>query len=284
MAEKVFQLIDRLQKAEGAKAPAEKAAENANKALRETKERILRLETERAEADKTARRFGEELRKSRQKEKTAIDKLNEVTKMHRAEKSLRLQEARGRKEQQDARKALAGRVSYLMNKSALDDESRANARVDVKKLEQQLNAALKAKEKVTAALRRSKEANKVLSESMKVKGEELEKLQVDMQMRSWSKEKAAKRTAMDRESARKKSQFGKRAAANGGDSGSGADGHMGEVGEVSKSKGSALSRGSGFKIIKQLPRGREKVSKSNIRDVSCVLHFSFNFIYKPALK
>ena len=262
MAEKVFQLIDRLQRAEGAKAPAEKAAESANKALRETKERILRLETERAEADKTARRFGEELRKSRQKEKMATDKLAEVTKMHRAEKSLRLQEARGRKEQQDARKALAGRVSYLMNKSALDDESRANARVDVKKLEQQLTAALKSKEKVTAALRRSKEANKVLSESMKLKADELEKLQVDMQMRTWKKEKAGARTAKDREAARKKSQFGSRANATAGNDGRDNDAHADEPVSVSEGKGSALSRGSGFKIIKQLPRGREKVSTS----------------------
>ena len=51
----------------------------------------------------------------------ATDKLAEVTKMHRAGKSLRMQEARGRQEQPGAQGA--GReVSYLMNKSALDDE------------------------------------------------------------------------------------------------------------------------------------------------------------------
>ena len=131
MAEKVFQLIDRLQSAESAKEPAEQAAIQVGQQLRETKERILRLETERAEADKQARRFGEELRKSKNKYQNNQQKLNEVTKMHRAEKELRLREARGRQEQQEARKALAGRVSYLMNKAALDDESRANARVDV---------------------------------------------------------------------------------------------------------------------------------------------------------
>ena len=52
MAEKVFQLIDRLQQAESAKQPAEQAAVKVGQDLREAKERILRLETERAEAGK----------------------------------------------------------------------------------------------------------------------------------------------------------------------------------------------------------------------------------------
>ena len=81
----------------------------------------------------------------------------------------------------------------------------------------------------------------MLGESMKVKAEELDKLQVDMQMRTWTREKAGERTAKDREEAKQKSQFGSMAPA-----------------AMSEGKRSLLSKGSGFKIVKQLPRGREK--------------------------
>ncbi len=258
MAEKVFQLIDRLQQAEQAKRPAEEAAERVGKEVREAKERILRLETERAAADKQARRFGEELRKSRLEAKSAKEKLGEQTKLHRSEKQLRLREARGRQEQAEARKALAGRVSYLMNKSALDDESRANARVDVKRLETQLQQSLKKNEHLHAQLRRSKEANKVLAESMRVKAEELDKMQVDHQMRTWDKEKAGKRADRDKEEIQNRLKFGaKGKQKGGGGGGAGADGGGGGGGDIEVS-GSSLSRGSGYTVFKQLPRGREK--------------------------
>jgi hypothetical protein len=249
MAEKVFQLIDRLQAAEQAKEPAEEAATRVGKDLREAKERILKLETERAEADKQARRFGEELRKERNRVEESKKKLNEVSKMHRSEKELRLREARGRQEQQEARKALAGRVSYLMNKAALDDESRANARVDVKKLETQLHSSMKKNESLNAQLRRLREANKVLTESMRIKADEMEKLQVESTMRNWgSQDQVNKRMEADKSSIRNKGKFGSRKSGGGSD-----DSVMDVAG-----KGSSLSRGSGYTIIKQLPRGREK--------------------------
>ena len=248
MAEKVFQLIDRLQTAEQAKLPAEEAAIRVGKELRETKERTLKLETERAEADKQARRFGEEVRRAKQDKQESQQKLVEVTKMHRSEKELRLREARGRQEQQEARKALAGRVSYLMNKAALDDESRANARVDVKKLETQLHQSLKKNENLSAQLARTKEANKVLTESMRMKADEMEKLQMEAQMRTWDKDKAEKRLQKDKSSIQKKGVFGSRRGGGGeGGSAMSVDG-----------KGANLSRGSGYTTIKQLPRGRER--------------------------
>ena len=269
MAEKVFQLIDRLQAAESAKEPAEQALVTVGLQLRETKERILRLETERAEADKQARRFGEELRRAKNKSNENVKKLTEVTKLHRSEKELRLREARGRQEQQEARKALAGRVSYLMNKAALDDESRANARVDVKKLEGQLHASMKKNETITAQLRRLNEANKVLTESMRIKGDALEKMQVESTMRNWSnQDKVNKRVNADKKSIAKKGKFGSRANKNGAGGGGGGSGGGGgggggggneSMGSVEiAGKGSSLSRGSGYTIIKQLPRGREK--------------------------
>ena len=280
MAEKVFQLIDRLQSAESAKAPAEEAAVQVGKNLREAKERVLRLETERAEADKQARRFGEELRKARQKTQVNQQKLQEVTKMHRSEKELRLREARGRQEQQDARKALAGRVSYLMNKAALDDESRANARVDVKKLETQLHRSMKENEKMNAHLRRTKEANKVLTESMRIKADELEKMQVESQMRTWDQDKANKRLQADKASIKKKGVFGSRGGSSNGGGGAGGS-------DVSvDGKGTSLSRGSGYTIIKQLPRGREKAmpglraEKDDERAISLLKKLQINEFFR----
>ena len=75
----------------------------------------------------------------------------------------------------ETRKTLSGRVSYLLNKSALDDESRANARIDVKKLRNKCTQSQKnAKNSITT--REAQEANKVLTEAMRLKHEEIEKL------------------------------------------------------------------------------------------------------------
>ena len=62
MAEKVFQLIERLKTAEAAKRPLETKVERMQKDLREANVRFVRVETERNDADKEARRFGAELK------------------------------------------------------------------------------------------------------------------------------------------------------------------------------------------------------------------------------
>ena len=62
-----------------------------------------------------------------------------------------MREQRARREAEETRKALSGRVSYLLNKSALDDESRANARIDVKKLEKQMHTVAKMRNSTIAA-------------------------------------------------------------------------------------------------------------------------------------
>ena len=97
MAEKVFQLIERLKTAEAAKRPLETKVERMQKDLREANVRFVRVETERNDADKEARRFGAELKKSRLAEQEAITKLQDMSKLYKAEKSLRMREQRARR-------------------------------------------------------------------------------------------------------------------------------------------------------------------------------------------
>ena len=270
MAEKVFQLIERLKDAEAAKRPLETKLDRMQKDLRDSNVRLVRVETERNDADKEARRFGNELRKSRAAEQEAITKAQDISKLYKAEKSLRTREQRARREAEETRKALSGRVSYLLNKSALDDESRANARIDVKKLEKQMQLIAKKCETLRSKLREAQEANKVLTEAMRLKHEEIEKLHVDSQMRKWDK-KAKRRAKQDMRNA-KNNVFGKRGNKNNMNNGYDDDDDddddddepMANV-KVRGGKRGGLSHGTGFSVIMKHPKGRTKVKIPGLR-------------------
>jgi hypothetical protein len=269
MAEKVFQLIERLKDAESAKKPLETKLDRMQKDLREANVRLVRVETERNDADKEARRFGNELRKSRTAEQEAITKAQDISKLYKAEKSLRTREQRARREAEETRKALSGRVSYLLNKSALDDESRANARIDVKKLEKQMQLIAKKCETLRSQLRESQEANKVLTEAMRLKHEEIEKLHVDSQMRKWDK-KAKRRAKQDMKNA-KNNVFGKRGNKNNMSGGYDDDGDDDDDdsyvanSKVRGGKRGGLSYGTGFSVVMKHPKGRTKVKIPGLR-------------------
>ena len=267
MAEKVFQLIERLKTAEAAKRPLETKVERMQKDLREANVRFVRVETERNDADKEARRFGAELKKSRLAEQEAITKLQDMSKLYKAEKSLRMREQRARREAEETRKALSGRVSYLLNKSALDDESRANARIDVKKLEKQMHTVAKKCETLRSQLREAQEANKVLTEAMRLKHEEIEKLHVDSQMRKWDK-KAKRRAKQDMKHA-KNNIFGKRGnkafAGYDDDDDDSDDENVIANAKMRGGKRSGLSHGTGFSVVMMQPKGRTKIKIPGLR-------------------
>ena len=267
MAEKVFQLIERLKTAEAAKRPLETKVERMQKDLREANVRFVRVETERNDADKEARRFGAELKKSRLAEQEAITKMQDMSKLYKAEKSLRMREQRARREAEETRKALSGRVSYLLNKSALDDESRANARIDVKKLEKQMHTVAKKCENLRSQLREAQEANKVLTEAMRLKHEEIEKLHVDSQMRKWDK-KAKRRAKQDMKHA-KNNIFGKRGnkafAGYDDDDDDSDDENVIANAKMRGGKRSGLSHGTGFSVVMMQPKGRTKIKIPGLR-------------------
>ena len=66
---------------------------------------------------------------------------------------------------------------------------------------------MKDNEKLNANVRKTKEANKVLIESMRIKADELEKMQVESQMKTWDKDKANKRMQADKNSIKKKGKY-----------------------------------------------------------------------------
>eukprot|EP00949_MAST-11_sp_MAST-11-sp1_P002944 g2944.t1 len=250
VAEKVFQLIDRLKVAEAARKPAEENAERLSLQLRETKGRILKLETERAEADKLARRFNNQLKKCQAELADAKKKVEETIRAMKAEKELRITEQQSKKDAEEARKALSGRVSYLMNKSALDEESRMTARVDVKRLEKEVHAKSKEAEQLRRKLRQAQEAVKVLTESMRIKSEEIERLHVESKQRAWDEE-AKSRAKNDAADARGKTFGSKSRRSKRAQGGSARNGN-------NSGASSSLMKGTGYATIMQLPRGREK--------------------------
>ena len=258
MAEKVFQLIERLKDAEAAKRPLEVAVDRMQKDLRESNIRVIRVETERNDADKEARRFGSELKKARKQAEDAVAKKEDTNKLYNAEKKLRNQEQRARREAEESRKALSGRVSYLLNKSALDDESRANARMDVKKLEKTCRELAKTVETLRSKLSNSQEANKVMAEAMRLKHEEIEKLRVDSKMRHWDK-KAKNRAKTDMRRA-KNNVFGKRGDGESINDPYGDDSDDDIVQSsntvVRGKKSSGLAHGTGFSVVMMVPKGR----------------------------
>ena len=207
MAEKVFLLIDRVKDAESMKIPLENTIARQKNDIKSAKTRLIRVEIERDEAEKEARRFGVELRKMKSVTKKTIVKLDGLKKLSSSEKLLRNREQRAKREIEESYKALSGRVSYLLNKSALDEESRANARIDVKKLEHQCREMNKTVENLRAKLRNAKETNKVLSEAMRLKEEEVEKLHVHSKLREWTKKSNNRTEVSDKQHA-----FGKRNA------------------------------------------------------------------------
>ena len=140
---------------------------------------------------------------------------------------------------------------------------------------------MKDNEKLNANVRKTKEANKVLIESMRIKADELEKMQVESQMKTWDKDKANKRMQADKNSIKKKGVFGSRGNSN-SNSGSGDNESSVEV----AGKGTSLSRGSGYTIIKQLPRGREKAmpglraEKEDERAISLLKKLQINEFFR----
>ena len=171
-----------------------------------------------------------------------------------------------RGEAEETRKALSGRVSYLLNKSALDDESRANARIDVKKLEKQMHTVAKKCENLRSQLREAQEANKVLTEAMRLKHEEIEKLHVDSQMRKWDK-KAKRRAKQDMRNA-KNNIFGKRRkqgfAGYDDDDDDSDDENVIANAKMRGGKRSGLSHGTGFNVVMMQPKGRTKIKDSEL--------------------
>ena len=262
----MFQLIERLKTAEAAKRPLETKVERMQKDLREANVRFVRVETERNDADKEARRFGAELKKSRLAEQEAITKLQDMSKLYKAEKSLRMREQRARREAEETRKALSGRV-YLLNKSALDDESRANARIDVKKLEKQMHTVAKKCETLRSQLREAQEANKVLTEAMRLKHEEIENRHVDSQMRKWDK-KAKRRAKQDMRNAKTIYLVNEETRHFNGyddDDDDSDDENVIANAKMRGGKRSGLSHGTGFSVVMMQPKGRTKIKIPGLR-------------------
>ena len=93
-----------------------------------------------------------------------------------------------RKDAEERNKILSGKLAYLINKSAIDDENQASARQDVKRLELQLQQAMADKVALDRENRNAKEANRVLAEAMQIKQKELEQMEIKSQIRAASKE------------------------------------------------------------------------------------------------
>ena len=93
-------------------------------------------------------------------------------------------DTQARKDAEERNKILSGKLAYLINKSAIDDENQASARQDVKRLELQLQQNLAEKVALDRENRSAKEANRVLAEAMQIKQKELEQMEIQSQIRA----------------------------------------------------------------------------------------------------
>lgn len=178
MAEKVFQLLERLKLAELGKT---KAVESLRKkesevtSLKKKNQRILRESTEEGK-----KRVKAELDK-----KVLMDQLSalkhhnqQLSTRCREEVKAKLSEHEQRKQAEEKIQTLGGRLNFLLNKLQADEEAKIVKDEDAKKVSAQLRALREKSVELTKKLNATGESNRIITQAMRMKQEELDQLQI----------------------------------------------------------------------------------------------------------
>lgn len=188
MADKTFQLIERIKVSEQKRAPAQRAAEKAARKVTELRTKLTRATEARIESQKKTKSCLKELGAAKRQVATLTHKLEHLTSLNQKEREAREREIKSRKETTEHNKVLSSKLSYLLNKSSIDDENQEAAKQDMKRVEIQLMQLTKDKAVLERQVRDAKNANRVLAEAMQIKQEEMDKLQVRSQMKAMEQE------------------------------------------------------------------------------------------------
>jgi len=173
MAEKVFQLLERLKLAELGK-------NRSMDALRKKEQEVLSLQKKNTHLIKENTKEGKARVKSDFDNKDLEEQIR-VIKKHssqlalkcKEECKLKMKEEGGKKESMEKLKTLNGRISFLLNKIQSDEEAKIVQREETKKMEGQLSKLLKKCEEFQKQIHELEEKNKITSERLRQSKEDL---------------------------------------------------------------------------------------------------------------
>ncbi|KAF4321420.1 hypothetical protein BBO99_00001227 [Phytophthora kernoviae] len=174
MAEKVFQLLERLKLAELGKT---KAIDG----LKQKELEMLALKKKNARLLKEGTQEGKARVKSELDKKVLLEQL-QALKKHNAQLSLRcsdevkakLKEADERKQLEEKIKTMSSRVAFLLNKMQADEEAKIVSKEETKKLQAQLTTLQEKSAELAQKLHATAESNRVVTEALRCKQDELD--------------------------------------------------------------------------------------------------------------
>jgi len=178
MAEKVFQLLERLKLAELGKTKAMEALQKKEMEMIALKKKNSRLIKESTKEGK-ARVKAELDKKVLQDQIRALKKHNaQLSQRCREEVQLKLSEHEERQQAEEKVKTLGGRLSFLLNKMQADEESKVVRNEEMKKMEAQIKALSERGEELSRKVEETGESNRVITQAMRLKQGEVEELTV----------------------------------------------------------------------------------------------------------
>ena len=178
MAEKVFQLLERLKLAELAKTKSIeqlKKAEQEAVLLKKKNTRILKESTDEGKA-----RVKAELDKKILADQLRALKAHNTQLTHRCkeEVKLKLKEHEGRSAAEEKVKTLGGRLSFLLSKLQADEEVKIINKEEMKKQAAQIKTLDERCQELLLKVNATGESNRIITQALRLKQEEVEALQV----------------------------------------------------------------------------------------------------------
>ncbi|CAM9336345.1 unnamed protein product [Chrysoparadoxa australica] len=178
MAEKVFQLLERLKLAELAKSKAMEALKRKDQELVSMKKKNERLIKESTKEGKARVKCELDI-KVLQDQALALKKHNaQLAARTRDEVKLKLKEHGERVETQEKVRTLGGRLTFLLNKMQQDEEAKVLLSEDVKKTEAQVRSLTGRAQELQRKLEEAGESNRIITQALRLKQEELEQLTI----------------------------------------------------------------------------------------------------------
>jgi hypothetical protein len=178
MAEKVFQLLERLKLAELGKTKAMEALQKKEMEMIALKKKNSRLIKESTKEGK-ARVKAELDKKVLQDQIRALKKHNaQLSQRCREEVQLKLKEHEERAQAEEKVKTLGGRLSFLLNKMQSDEESKVVRNEEMKKMEAQIKTLSERCEDLVTKVEETGESNRIITQAMRLKQNEVEELTI----------------------------------------------------------------------------------------------------------
>ncbi len=176
MAEKVFQLLERLKLSERAKNKALEMLRNKDGELVTFKKKHERLMKESEKEVRTRFKVEADLA-TRQEEVVALKKhAAQLAARCKDEAKLRIKEREEKLDTQEKIKTFEGRITFLLNKVQLEEDVRTNMRDDSKKMEVQLKALTLRGEELQRKLDEARDSNVTVTQALRQKQEELDEI------------------------------------------------------------------------------------------------------------